>query len=58
MNYDNVVDRHTVNMQVYNEVSVVSIPKRRSSVPNSLFREALDDFGRDVQEEDGGNEGE
>lgn len=25
MNYDNVANRHTVNMQSYNEISVVSI---------------------------------
>lgn len=25
--YDDVVDRHRVNMQFYNELSVVSIPK-------------------------------
>ena len=25
-NYDNVVSRHTANVQLYNEISVVSIP--------------------------------
>ena len=56
-NYDNAVGRHTVKMQSYNEISVVSVPMNGATLcGNSLFSEALDNLGRDMQEEDGGNE--
>lgn len=43
-------------MQFYNEINVASI--RYNSVVQRLFCEALDDLGRDVQKEDGGDERE
>lgn len=55
--YDDVVNRHTVSRQLHEELSVVSI-QSCNPAHNSSLCEALDNLGRDVQEEDGGNKGQ
>jgi len=55
--YYNVVGRHTTNVRFYNEINVVSISKT-TRCRDRLFCKALDNLGGDVQEEDGGDEGE
>jgi len=55
--YDNVVGRHSVGVQFYSETRAGYIPCATLHC-DSLLREALDNLGRDVEEEDGGNEGQ
>ena len=58
--YDNVVGRHTRKHAVLQGDKRGIHPNKGATTlcRNSLFREALDNLGRDVQEEDGGNERE